>query len=242
MKCTGLVSIAFLAIAQTAGAASWSSLSITTTPENAPKVVAATEKLMGSTIGKDFPGKLLLQAYLANGSDPATHTFVPIYKSIAEGESFIQKMQADAAWQEFQKTMTDVSQPASQVLHRTLKQWGDIVDTDHVWMAHAFQVEDPPAFVAALDALMASPTGKKFPGQVYLSEVVAGGISPVTHVISVGYDSEAEMDSWAKVRDASSDWSTYLTASRKSATYLGGSLARDVKSWGAATLKDLTAP
>jgi hypothetical protein len=60
---------------------------------------------------------------------------------------------------------------------------------------------------------------KKFPGQVYLSEVVAGGISPVTHVISVGYASEAEMESWSKVRDASADWSTYLTASRKSAHY-----------------------
>jgi hypothetical protein len=242
MKCTGLVSIVFLTIAQSAGAASWSSLNITATPENAPKVVAATEKLMGSAIGKDFPGKLLLQAYVANGSDPATHAFVPIYKSMAEGESFFLKMQADSAWQEFQKTMTGVSQPVSQVLHRTLKQWGDIVDTDHVWMGHAFQVEDPAAFVAALDALMASPTGEKFPGQVYLSEVVAGGISPVTHVISAGYDSEAEMDSWTKVRDASADWSTYLTASRKSASYLGGSLARDVKSWGAATLKELTAP
>ena len=89
---------------------------------------------------------------------------------------------------------------------------------------------------------MASPTGKKFPGQVYLSEVVAGGISPVSHVISVGYASEAEMDSWTEVSRASADWSTYLTASRKSAQYLGASLARDVKSWGEATLKELTAP
>jgi hypothetical protein len=64
----------------------------------------------------------------------------------------------------------------------------------------------------------------------------------VNHIESVGYDSEAEMDSWAKVRDASADWSTYLTASRKSATYQGGSLARDVKSWGTATLKEVTAP
>jgi hypothetical protein len=242
MKCIGLVSIAFLTIAQTAGAASWSVLSITATPENEAKVVAAADKLMSSSVGKEFSGKVLLQVYLANGSDPATHAFVPIYKTVADREAFVQKLQADPAWKEFQKAMTGASQPVSQVLNRTVKQWGDIVDTDHVWMAHAFQVDDPPAFLAALEALMASPTGKTFPGQVYLSEVVAGGISPVTHVISVGYASEVEMDSWTRTRDASTDWPTYLAASRKVAEYLGGSLARDVKSWGTATLKELTAP
>jgi hypothetical protein len=242
MKRIGFVLIAFLTIAQSAQAASWSSLSITVKPENAPKVVAAADKLMSSSIGKEFPGKVLLQVYLANGSDPATHTFVPIYKTTVDRETFVQKMQEDAAWKEFQKALAAASEPVAQVLHRTVKQWGEIVDTDHVWMGHAFQVDDPAAFLAALEALMASPTGKTFPGQVYLSEVVAGGISPVTHVISVGYASEAEMDSWTKVRDASADWSTYLTASRKSAQYLGASLARDIKSWGTATLKELTTP
>ena len=242
MKVIGLVSLAFVTIAQTAGAASWSSLSITTTAANAPKVIAAADKLMSSSAGKEFPGRVLLQAYLANGSDPATHAFVPIYKTVADRESFVQKMQEDPAWKEFQTAMAAASQPVSQVLHRTMKQWGDIVDSDDVWMGHAFQVNDPAAFLTAIDALMASPTGKKFPGQVYLSEVVAGGISPVSHVISVGYASEAEMDSWAAVTRASTDWATYLTASRKSAQYLGGSLARNVKAWGPATLKELTEP
>ena len=86
---------------------------------------------------------------------------------------------------------------------------------------------------------MASPTGKKFPGQVYLSAVVAGGITPVTHLISAGYDSEAEMEAWTATRDASADWATYLKASRKAAEYLGSSLSRDLKSWGPATLSSL---
>lgn len=222
-----------------AHAASWSMLSVEVDFDDAGKVVAAADKLMSSKAGKEFPGKLLLQTVVANGSDPATHVFVPIYKNAADREAFVQKLQQDDAWSDFQETMSEVADPASQVLYRTVKSWGDLAESDHVWMGHAFAVSDAPAFLAALETLMASETGKKFPGQVYLSAVVAGGISPVTHVISVGYDSEAEMESWNSATAATADWQNYLAASRKAATYLGANMTRDIKSWGSATLKDL---
>jgi hypothetical protein len=240
MKVIGYVSTAFLLLsAQTAAASSWAIFSLATAPQNTPKLVAAADKLMSSEAGKQFPGKVLLQTYIANGTDPATHAFVPIYKTAAERETFVQKMQADPAWAEFQGVLSEVGQPVSQILHRTMKSWGEFAETDQVWIGHAFQVSDPPAFQAAIEALMASPTGKSFPGQVYLSEVVAGGLSPVSHVISVGYASEAEMASWTQTLDASGDWVAYLAVSRKVANYLGASLSRNVKSWGPATLKDL---
>lgn len=218
----------------------WSAISISATPANVPQVSAATDTLMSSAAGKEFPGKLLLQVHVADGSSPATHSFIPIYKTAAQREAFVQKLQADPAWNDFLAAMTKLSQPVSTVLYRTVKSWGEIEDTDHVWMGYAFHVSDEPAFQAALEKLLASPTGKKFPGQVYLSEVVAGGITPVTHVISVGYASEAEMETWNAGLDGSVDWATYLKASRKAAEYLGGSLSRDLKSWGPATLSSLT--
>jgi hypothetical protein len=61
----------------------------------------------------------------------------------------------------------------------------------------------------------------------------------VTHVISVGYASEAEMEAWEEMRDASADWAAYLAASEPTGDYLGASLARDLKIWGPASLKDL---
>ncbi len=244
MKIVGIVKVVLaagvaLSFSHAADAASWGMLSVTVKSQDAPKVVAATDKLMSSKVGKEFPGKLKFQAIVANGSDPSTHSFIPIYKSAAEREAFVTKLQASPEWAEFTKATGAISQPTSQVMYRTVKNWGDLADTDHVWMAHPFEATDPPAFLAALDALMTSGTGKSFPGQVYLSEVVAGGLSPVTHVISVGYASEAEMESWAATRDASSDWSDYLAKSRKSAKYLGAIMARDLKSWGPATLKEL---
>lgn len=242
MQRIGLVAIAMFFYAHSAAATSWGLISFAATPQNAPKVLAAADTLMNSPTGKQFPGRLHLQVHTADGANPATHSFVPIYKSAAERETFVQKLQADPAWNVFLKSMTDLSQPVSQVLNRTLKSWGTITDTDRVWLSHAFAVSDPAAFVAALGTLMASETGKKFPGQVHLSDIVAGGLSPVTHVISVGYESEAEMEAWLAVRDASADWTAYIDASRKAAEYLGSSMARDLKTWGPASLKDLAVP
>jgi hypothetical protein len=241
MKRAAFIATGLLLSSQVATAATWSLIAFSTTPQNAPKVLAAADKLMSSAAGKQFPGKLLLQVNLADGANPATHSFVPIYKTAAEREAFLKKLQADPAWAEFMAAMTKETQPVSTVLHKTLKSWGEIVDTDHVWEAHAFKVSDPAAFLAAIDKLMATETGKKFPGQVYLSEVVAGGLSPVTHVISVGFASEAEMETWDNARDASPDWTAYLTESRKAGEFLGTNLAQDLKSWGSATLKDISA-
>lgn len=241
MKHIGFAAIGLLLFSHPAIAQpTWSAISISTTPPNAPLVLAATDALMNSTVGKEFPGKLLLQAEVADGSSPATHSFIPIYKTAAEREAFVQKLQADPAWNVFQGEMAKLTQPVSVVVYRTVKSWGEIVDTDHVWMGHAFHVTDAPAFLAAVDKFRASPTGQKFPGQVYLSAVVAGGITPVTHLISVGYASEAEMEAWTATRDASADWAAYLKASSKAAEYLGGNLSRDLKSWGPATLSSLT--
>jgi hypothetical protein len=246
MNRIGLAAIGLIFVSQGAAAAStWLTIDITATPQNTPAVVAAivaaTDKLMSSPAGMEFPGKLLLQASLANGADPATHTFVPIYKSTADREAFAQKLQADPAWPLFQASMAKLSQPVSTVLNGTLKSWGDVNDTDGVWQGAAFAVKDPAAFFAALDKLMASETGKKFPGQVYLSQVIAGGITKVTHLISVGFASEVEMAAWNDSLVGNADWTAYLDASRASSEYLGSNLSRTLKSWGKATMKDVTA-
>jgi hypothetical protein len=209
---------------------------------NPADVVAATDQLMGSAIGKQATGRLLLLANLADGDNPATHSFAVLNKSAAAGEAFGQKLVADPAWGQFQAAMAKLGTIASQSRYRTIKSWGDISDGDMVWLGVALVVKDVPAFLAARDRYQASETGKKFPGQGHLSAVVAAGASPVTHVISVGYASEAEMESWGALNRASADWQAYVTASQSSAQVVGFTLSRVVKSWGPATMKDVAAP
>ena len=242
MRHLGFAVIASFLFSHAAAAApSWSAISFATTPQSAPAVVAAADKLMNSEVGKKFPGQLLLLANTVDGDNPATHSFIPVYKSAKDREEFVQRMQADRAWNEFLATLTLATEPVAQVLYRTLKSWGDVKDSDRVWMIHAFAVSDPAKFLAAIDTLMASKTGKKHPGQVHLSSVVAGGISPVTHVVSVGYSSEAEMDAWLDVRDPTSDWAAFLEASQPTGDYLGSNMSRTIKTWGSASLEELTA-
>jgi hypothetical protein len=243
MKSIGFALMGLLFLGQAAAAGpTWSTIGITTTPQNAPQVIAATDKFMNSAAGKEFPGLLLLQVFVANGSNPATHSFVPLFKSAADREAYSLKLTADPAWAEYQATMAQLAQPVAQVMYVTMKSWGEIADSDPIWMSYAFTVKDPPAFLAALDKFMASETGKKFPGQVHLERVMAGGISPVTHLISVGYASAAEMEAWGDSLMGNTDWAAYLDAVRPTAQPLGSTLVRTIKSWGSLTLGDLSVP
>lgn len=242
MRILVLTSLVSALAFQTAGAEPyWSTISISTTSAQAPKVMAAADALMGSEVGKTFPGRMLLQANVADGADPSTHTFVPIYKSAAEREQFLTRLQASEAWSDFLAKLDRLSEPGASVLYRNVWSSGDVNDSDDVWMAHSFRIRDPKAFLAAMQTFVGSETGKKSPGQVYLSSVVAGGISPVTHVVSVGYDSVEEMAAWLALRDASSDWAAFLEASAKAGDYLGGSLAADLKVWGPASMEEIAA-
>lgn len=220
----------------------WAQIGLTASATNAPKVAAAVDKLMTSEVGKTFPGRMLLQVNVADGSDPTTHTVVPIYHTAADREQFMKRLLPSAEWKEFQATLEKLGSPGGTILYRNLRSWGDINDTDTLWMAHAFSVSDPAAFVAAMNAFMNSPTGKKGPGQVYLSSVLAGGIGPVSHVVSVGYASLTEMAAWLTMRDASADWATFMQAGGKAGAYLGATLASDLKTWVPMSMKQVVAP
>jgi hypothetical protein len=241
MKRIGILAIGALFFSHAAAAATWSIISITVDPQNAAAVTKAADALMNSELGKEFPGRLFLQVNLADGDNPATHSFVPVYGTAAEREGFGAKLQADPAWATFQKTMSANSQPVSNVMYRTQQRWGEISDDDVIWRLHNFNVRDPAAFAAALDTFLNSKTGKKFPGQVFLSSVVAGGISPVSHVISVGQVSEAAIEEWETSLRGNADWATYLETSQNAAEYLGNNMVRTLKTWGA-PLDEVTAP
>ncbi len=239
MNRIGILAIGLLFFSHAAMAATWSIISFSTQPQNADKIVAAADALMSSEAGKTFPGRLFLQVNVADGDNPATHAFVPVYKTAADREAFVAKLQQDPAWATFQKAMTRLTEPVSNVMYRTIKRWGEISDDDVVWRVHSFNVSAAAAFGAALDKFMASKTGQKFPGQVFLSPVVSGGLTPVSHVISVGQVSEAAIEAWEQTLVDNDDWQDYIDASQEAAEYLGNTMIRTLKTWGA-TLDEVT--
>jgi hypothetical protein len=238
-RIASLVGALFFFSSLAATAATWSVIGFSTEPQNVDEIAAAADALMNSEAGKSFPGRLFFQVNVADGDNPATHAFVPVYETAADSEDFRAKLQQEPAWKAFQGTMSGLTQPVSSVMYRTIERWGDVSDDDVVWRIHSFDVEDPAAFQAAIGNFLGSKTGKKFPGQVFLSSVVAGGITQVSHALSVGYASEAEVEAWEQKIQGSDDWANYLEASEKAAEYLGNSMIRTLKTWGA-SLDDVT--
>ena len=59
---------------------------------------------------------------------------------------------------------------------------------------YSFVVQDPAAFVAAMDAYRASPTGSKTPNTVVLSQNIVNGDYAGTHGVNVFYPTTASMD------------------------------------------------
>jgi hypothetical protein len=240
----GLVAAAALLTAQVSAADPTSQINGIALSPGATVVdlVAAGDRFMASDIGKQAPGRVMLFANTADGDSPATHSFVVLNKSAASGEAYSQKLVGTPAMAEFQAAAAKLSTTTSTARYRTVKSWGDISDTDAVWLGVALAVKDVPAFLAARDRYRATETGKKFPGQGHLAAVVAAGASPVTHVIFVGYANEAEMESWGAVNATSADWQAFQAEISDNAQVLGFTLSRLVKSWGTATMRDVSAP
>ncbi len=218
----------------------WQATTLSVNAGKAGEVVAAFDKLLNSKIGKESKGRVTLQANVADGEDPATHTVVVYYRSAAEREPYAQKMGASKEWAEFMDTMADLGTQVGTYRGTQIKSWGEVVNTDVVWVDYFFSVSDPARMVAVMDHFMNSPTGKNSPGQVHLAAINMGGMDGPSHVVSVGFASEAEMESWSDTLQGNADWQAQLQALSTVSEYRGANLLRDVKSWGQASLKDVT--
>lgn len=226
--------LATLFVATSAHAAeNWQSLSFTTTPQNLPKVIAATEKFMASEAGKSMPGTLSVMASVIDGADPSTNSFITSMESFAAREKWVASLQGNADWIALRDAVGDLAELGATSRMIFVKNWGEAGDADVVWHLFGLTVSDDAAYLKALDTLLASETGKKFPGSLYLSSVAAAGMSSVSHVVSVGYASEAEAEAWNEVMLQSSDWAAFQRVTDRVSETAGSWVLRTLKTWGA---------
>ena len=225
--------VAGLLLVSTAATAgpNWQTLSISISLTDVPKVVAALDKLI-STSGDDLTGTVSLMANIVGGNSPASHTFISSFDSRAEREAWIQNLLPSAAWAEYGKATEGLVERHATSRMDFMKSWGDESDKDVLWEIYAFKVIDAAVFASAIDRLLTSDTGKKFPGQVHLSAVAFAGDWPATHLISVGFESEAEAESWGDLLTPTEDWASYQMVSNKVSTFVGSYLIRTIKTWG----------
>jgi len=233
-----VASFCFLPALAAAGAGTHVS-GVAVLPQDAPKVVAAMDTYMASSAGKQFKGRTLLLQHVADGSDPASHSIVSIFHSAAEQDTYNKAVVNDPARKAYMDTIVPIGQLTMTARTSLLKSWGDVVDTDRVWVQIALNVNDYAAWMASLDTWLATPKGKAFPGQGHVSMVNFGGAGAPTHLVALGYASIAEMEAYMDGLATDADYAKFQAASRGAAARLGMTLSQEVKSWGPASMKSL---
>ena len=232
MKRIALLAAGLLLVSTAAAAGpNWQTIALSISLADEPKVLAALDKLMSSA-GVELPGSVSLMANVAGGDGSSSHSIISSFDTRAQRETWIQGLRASDAWAEYAKATAGMTQASGSSRMDFVKSWGEGNDNDVFWEIHAFTVTDPEAFLAALDGLMTSDAGKASPAQVHLSAVAASGLSPVTHLISVGYESEAQAETATEAMNATEDWASYLEASGKAGTFAGTFMIRTIKAWG----------
>ncbi len=218
----------------------WTVTGLTVSPPDAPKVVAAMDALFNSEVGKKAPGRIVLRANVADGDNPETHAVVALARSAEEREKYQAELYASQAWATFLAQMSSLSS-APGTTARGVIAWntGDRSDADVVWVNHYLRVREPGALVSAINTYANSASGKARASQVHLSAILAGG-DGASHIISVGYASETEMEAEISAQQQDPAYRAMVDTFNAVADYLGATLQRDLKAWGKASVQDVT--
>lgn len=235
------VATGLLLSAAAQAAPGWSATGLTVGPGDAGKVVAAFDALFDSTVGRKMPGRVSLRWNMADGANPETHTVVTLFKSAAEREAYEAELYASDAWAEFMNTMSQLNRAPGTTMRGVIAMnYGERSDDDVVWINHYVTVSEPAALLSAMGTYNASATGQEAPGQVHVSGLVAAGPNSPSHIISIGYASEAEMESWMERLQGDRAYQVLLDTLNSVAEYHGANLQREAKAWGKISVEDVT--
>ena len=134
MKVKSLITSVGLSMALSANAApSFKTYDLTVPLTKQAAVVEATNKFMATEKGKSYKGSLHLNSYLANGMNPATHSFVLLMDSMADIADWENGLAGNDDIMEFWSTLEANSTPVSEYMGSLVKTWGDISNDDRIW-------------------------------------------------------------------------------------------------------------
>ena len=166
-------------------------------PEAGAAIVAASDELMNSNFAKNnFKGSTHLDVYITNGSSSATHSFAVLQPSLAAHQEWMMALQNSKEGQKFFSVMNANSTPVSDRINSFIASYGTPSNDLNVWLIHQFSVKqsDVTKVVKAFEQVEKDTAGV-FPSQFGLSSV-AFGQDDVTHLLTVGYRSIEELESW----------------------------------------------
>ncbi len=235
MKTTSSIIAVFVATLLTTiplhAAQVWDLYNFKVRAENVAQVVNAFNRLQESEVGKNRMASVHLQASIFGGTNGTTHSIVAIYPSRAEFERASQSLVGTPEWRAFQRAMSKHTEAVGNSAMQTITGWGTVSNEDVVWEAIRVNVTDPAGVVKAFDTMMGSNEAQAFPGEIWLSAVDYGNESQggvATHVITVGYESMAEMEAWNDGFMQTKAWEKFQKSIQSKMTLINRELVRFV--------------
>ena len=194
-------------------------------PEAQAKIIAASNELMSTNFAKEnLKGSVHLDVYISNGSSPATHSFAVLQPSMAAHQEWMMALQNNPEGQKFFRALNENSTPVNERINSFIGSYGTASNNDNVWLIHQLSIDpaDTQRLIKAFEQVDKDIEGQ-FPGQFGLS-AVAFGQDDVTHLLSVGYESVAEMESWEDQVATNEGTQKFLKTMSKFAEWKGNDL------------------
>ena len=166
-------------------------------PQSTSNIINATDKFMASRfVQENFKGSLHLNAWIANGHSEATHGFAVLQPSLTAHTQWVAAMNQSKEGQEFGSVLRENSSPVFQRINSFLETYGSPSNEDTYWEVHEFSAKPSDVnAIARATQKMDQAIKADFPGQFGLS-AVSFGSGEVTHLLTVGFSSIAELEAW----------------------------------------------
>ena len=208
-----------------AGAAQmWSRLEVQANPGAQAAIVAGFDAFNATAAANADPVTVYLSSLSFNGQSPSTHSFSVLHASRTDMANYWMNIQQTPEWIAWSAANANLATPVSDFAAIVVKGWGEPSNSDTRWVTMYLNVSDPEALLSAFDKQMNSSIGKKFPGQMWLSQIEFGHDRPggiATHVLTSGYESTAERESWMDRLNDSKEGKAMWASLRKSSRIVG---------------------
>jgi hypothetical protein len=196
-------------------------------------MVAALDTFRSSAAGKKTSAQVTLSQIMANGSNPATHALSVSYASGADMDKSQAATRGSKEWAALQKTMSEIMTPVSETMFRTTEitagSSDEITSPNAVSRFILMDVEDPAAYVAAWNKMMAS-RNSNLPSGIF--QVMSAGTAGISHGVSITANNMAEMMELMDANQGNPDWAEFLAAVEGIRTVEDDSIVVRIKSWG----------
>lgn len=192
LRKTALMLVVSFGIVGNAGAgAVWVDYQMKVDPAKAGQVVKAMQAYMDTDTGKDFDGVMLLNAQVANGTNPATHNWAIVHKDMKAWEARQASIAGSSETAKLLRKVNMAGEMISETVYEHVTGFGAPTEEALMWVAYAMQVSDAAKYVSTMTRFMEAPGSIAEIASADLWAVRAGGTPGVTHIAVVGVKSRA---------------------------------------------------